>query len=61
MSAATWAEIVCWYYNLVAEVSFDDNKLVHAISHNKVLNSLVEGNGGMGKNYTTVFQKKYQL
>ena len=58
MSAATWAEIVCRHYNLVAEVAFDGNKLVHAISRNKVLNSLVEGNGGMGKNYTTVFQKK---
>jgi hypothetical protein len=59
MLAATWAEIVCWHYNLVAEVAFDDNKLIHVISHNKVLNSLLEGNDGMEKDDTTVFRKKY--
>jgi hypothetical protein len=60
MSAATWAEIVCRHYNLVAEVAFDGNKLVHAISRNKVLNSLMEGNDGMDKNNITVFRKKYR-
>ena len=60
MSAATWAEIVCRHYNLVAEVAFDGNKLVHAISRNKVLNSLMEGNDGIDKNNITVFRKKYR-
>jgi hypothetical protein len=32
MSAATWAEIISKHYNLVGEVAFDGNKLVHAIS-----------------------------
>ena len=49
MSAAAWAEIISKLYNLVGEVAFDGNKLVHAISRNKVLNSLMEANNGMVK------------
>jgi hypothetical protein len=60
MSATTWAEIVCWHYNLDADVAFDGNKLVHAISHNKVLNSLFDGNDGMVKEDIAVFRNKYQ-
>jgi hypothetical protein len=60
MSATTWSEIVCRHYNLGADVAFDGNKLVHAISHNNVLNSLFEGNDGMVKEDIAVFQNKYQ-
>jgi len=60
MSATTWAEIVCQNYNSGADAAFDGNKLVHAISHNKVLNSLFEGNDGMVKEDIAVFWNKYQ-
>jgi len=60
MSAATWAEIISKHYNLVGEVAFDGNKLVHAISRNKVLNSLMEGNDGMVKGNIAIFRNKYQ-
>jgi hypothetical protein len=40
LSATTWAEIVYRHNNLGANVAFDGNKLVHALSCNKVLNSL---------------------
>jgi hypothetical protein len=61
MSAAAWAEIISKLYNLVGEVAFDGNKLVHAISRNKVLNSLMEGNDGMVKGNIAIFWKKYWL
>jgi len=60
MSAATWAEIVCLHYSLGAEVAFDGNKLVHAISRNKAVNSLIEGNDGMSKGEISVFRNKYR-
>jgi len=60
MSATTWAEIVCWHYNLGANVAFDGNKLVHAISHNKVLSSLFDGNDRMVKEDISVFRNKYR-
>jgi hypothetical protein len=60
MSAATWAEIISKHYNLVGKVAFDSNKLVHAISRNKVLNSLMEGNDGMVKGNNAIFWNKYQ-
>jgi len=58
MSATTWSEIVCRHYNLGADVAFDGNKLVHAISHNKVLNSLFEGNDGMVKEDWNKYQAR---
>jgi len=60
MSAATWAEIISKHYNLVGEVAFDGNKLIHAISRNKVINSLMEGNDGMVKGNIAIFRNKYQ-
>ena len=60
MSAATWSEIISKHYNLVGVVAFDGNKLVHAISRNKVLNSLMEGNDGMVKGNIAIFRNKYQ-
>ncbi len=61
MSAATWAEIVCQHYNLGEDIAFDGNKLVHAISRNKALNSLIEGNDGVINDHISVFQNKYRL
>jgi hypothetical protein len=60
MSAATWAEIISEHYNLVGKVAFDGNKLVHAISHNRVLNSLMEGNYGMVKENIAFIRNKYR-
>jgi hypothetical protein len=57
MSATTW---VCRHYNLGANVAFDGNKLVHAISHNKVLNTLFEGNDGIVKEDIAAFWNKYR-
>ena len=61
MSLGTWAEVVCRHYNLGMEIAFDDNKLAHAISHNKALNSLTEGNDGMINDHISLFQNKYRL
>ena len=61
MSAATWAEIVCRHYNLGEDIAFDGNKLVHAISRNKALNSLIEGNDGVINDHISVFRNKYRL
>ena len=58
MSAATWSEIISKHYNLVGVVALDGNKLVHAISCNKVLNSLMEANDGMVKGNSAIFQNK---
>ncbi len=61
MSAATWAEIVCRHYNLGEDIAFDGNKLVHAISCNKALNSLIEGNDGVINDHISLFQNRYRL
>jgi hypothetical protein len=60
ISATAWVEIVCRHYSLGANVAFDGNKLVHAISCNKVLNSLFDGNDGMVKDDIAVFRNKYR-
>ncbi len=61
MSAATWADIVCQHYNLGVDIAFDGNKLVHAISRNKALNSLIEGNDGVINDHISLFRNKYRL
>ncbi len=61
MSAATWAEIVCRYYNLGMDIAFDGNKLVLAISRNKAPNSLIEGNDGVINHRIRLFRDKYRL
>jgi hypothetical protein len=43
------------------DIAFDGNKLVHAISHNKALNSLIKGNDGMINDHISPFRNKYRL
>ena len=61
MSLGTWAEIVCRHYNLGMDIAFDGNKLTHAISCNKALNSLIKGNDGMINDHISLFRNKCQL
>jgi hypothetical protein len=56
MSATTWAEIISKHYNLVGNGVFDGNTLVHVISRNKLLNSLMEGIYGVLKGNITFFR-----
>jgi hypothetical protein len=43
------------------DIAFNGNKLVHAISRNKALNSLIERNDGMIYDHITLFWNKYRL
>ncbi len=49
-----------WNHYHWVDIAFDVNKLAHAISHDKALNSFIEENDGQVNEHVSFFQNKHQ-